>query len=71
MGKKVDSGPRKDVSDARPVSVTPGVPGKTAKQLADEEEQLRRSESAKKAAETRRKNQEAEEKERQSKGSDD
>lgn len=65
------TGPRKDVSDARPVSVTPGVPGKTAKQLADEEEQLRRSESAKKAAATRKANQEAEERERNSNQKDD
>lgn len=66
-----DDGPRKDVSEGRPVPVTPGVTGKTAKALAEEEEQLRRSEAAKKAAETRRKNQEAEEKDRGSKGSDD
>lgn len=65
------TGPRKDVSDARPVSVTPGVPGKSAKDLADEEEQLRRSEAAKKAAATRRANQEAEEKRRQSEDSND
>lgn len=54
--------PRKDTSDARPVSVAPGVPGKTAKELVEEEEQQRRSESAKKAAATRKANREEEEK---------
>lgn len=65
MGDK-QTGPRKDVSDARPVSVTPGVPGKTAKVLAEEAEQERRSTAAKKAAETRRKNQEEENKNKDS-----
>lgn len=57
------TGPRKDVTDARPVSVVPGAPGKTAKDLAEEEEQQKRSDAAKKAAATRRANQEAEDRE--------
>lgn len=70
MGEE-QTGPRKDTSDARPVSVTPGTPSKSAKELVEEEERQRRSESAKKAAATRRANQEAEKKRGESEETDD